>query len=102
VTATDADTPLALAPTSIGGTRPVAILPTAQAAAARPWDRFVIAGSRESEGSMVRKHYRITRLRMTRKRPKTPAPTDGWLLADLAKLEGSSLGRYKIDLAKTP
>jgi hypothetical protein len=23
---------------------------------------------------MVRKHYRITRLRQTRKRPKTPAP----------------------------
>lgn len=42
----DLDTPLALAPTSIGGTRPVAILPTAQAAAARPWvgERLIICG----------------------------------------------------------
>ena len=43
----DLDTPLQLAPTSIGGTRPVAILPTAQAAAARPWaagERLVICG----------------------------------------------------------
>jgi glycerol-3-phosphate dehydrogenase subunit B len=43
----DLDTPLRLAPTSIGGTKPVAILPTAQAAAARPWaagERLVICG----------------------------------------------------------
>ena len=43
----DLDTPFQLAPTSIGGTRPVAMLPTAQAAAARPWvagERLVICG----------------------------------------------------------
>lgn len=41
------DTPLQAAPTSIGGTRPVAILPTAQAAGARPWaagERLVVCG----------------------------------------------------------
>jgi glycerol-3-phosphate dehydrogenase subunit B len=41
------DAPLQAAPTSIGGTRPVAILPTAQAAAARPWapgERLVVCG----------------------------------------------------------
>ena len=35
---------------------------------------------------MVRKHYRITRLRQTRKRPKTPAPTTGWVISELANL----------------
>jgi glycerol-3-phosphate dehydrogenase subunit B len=43
----DLDTPLALVPTSIGGTRLAAILPTAQAGAARPWvhgERLVICG----------------------------------------------------------
>jgi glycerol-3-phosphate dehydrogenase subunit B len=41
------DTRLQAAPTSIGGTRPVAILPTAQAAGARPWatgERLVVCG----------------------------------------------------------
>jgi glycerol-3-phosphate dehydrogenase subunit B len=41
------DSPLQAAPTSIGGTRPVAVLPTAQAAGARPWapgERLVICG----------------------------------------------------------
>src|SRR5664279_840091 len=43
----DLDTPLQLAPTSIGGTRPVAVLPNAQALAARPWasgERLVVCG----------------------------------------------------------
>jgi glycerol-3-phosphate dehydrogenase subunit B len=43
----DLDTPLQMAPTSIGGTRPVAILPVAQALAARPWapgERLVVCG----------------------------------------------------------
>jgi glycerol-3-phosphate dehydrogenase subunit B len=43
----DLDTPLQAAPTSIGGTRPVAILPIAQALAARPWasgERLVVCG----------------------------------------------------------
>lgn len=43
----DLDTPLQAAPTSIGGTRPVAILPVAQALAARPWasgERLVVCG----------------------------------------------------------
>jgi len=35
---------------------------------------------------MVRKHYRITLLRQTRKRPKTPAPTTGWVISELANL----------------
>lgn len=35
---------------------------------------------------MVRKHYWQTRRRQTKKRPKTPAPKNGWLLAELAKL----------------
>jgi len=41
------DSPLQAAPTSIGGTRPVAILPTAQAAGARPWtagERLLVCG----------------------------------------------------------
>jgi glycerol-3-phosphate dehydrogenase subunit B len=41
------ETPFQLVPTSIGGVRPAAILPTAQAAAARPWadgERLVICG----------------------------------------------------------
>jgi glycerol-3-phosphate dehydrogenase subunit B len=41
------DSRLQAAPTSIGATRPVAILPTAQAAAARPWvagERLVVCG----------------------------------------------------------
>ena len=41
------DSPLQPAPTSIGGTRPVAILPTAQAAGARPWvsgERLIVCG----------------------------------------------------------
>ena len=43
----DLDTPLQMAPTSIGGTRPVAVLPNAQALAARPWasgERLVVCG----------------------------------------------------------
>jgi glycerol-3-phosphate dehydrogenase subunit B len=43
----DLDTPLTRVPTSIGGTRPAAILPTAQAAALRPWEpgeRLVVCG----------------------------------------------------------
>jgi glycerol-3-phosphate dehydrogenase subunit B len=43
----DLDTPLQLVPTSIGGTRLAAILPTAQAPAARPWspgERLVVCG----------------------------------------------------------
>jgi glycerol-3-phosphate dehydrogenase subunit B len=43
----DLDTPLQLVPTSIGGTRLAAILPTAQAPAVRPWgpgERLVICG----------------------------------------------------------
>ena len=43
----DLDTPLRLVPTSIGGTRLAAILPIAQAAAARPWasgERLVVCG----------------------------------------------------------
>jgi glycerol-3-phosphate dehydrogenase subunit B len=43
----DLDTPLQLVPTSIGGTRLAAILPTAQAPALRPWtpgERLVICG----------------------------------------------------------
>jgi DNA-binding transcriptional MerR regulator len=35
---------------------------------------------------MVRKHYHITRLRQTRKRPKTPAPKTGWVISELSKL----------------
>lgn len=37
---------------------------------------------------MVRKHYAWTkaRARYNRRRPKTPAPTNGWLLAELAQL----------------
>jgi len=35
---------------------------------------------------MVRKHYRITRLRQTRKRPKTPAPKTGWVISELSTL----------------
>lgn len=43
----DLDTPLQMVPTSIGGTRPAAILPNAQAAAARPWaagETLVVCG----------------------------------------------------------
>jgi len=43
----DLDTPLQLVPTSIGGTRLAAILPAAQAPAARPWaagERLVVCG----------------------------------------------------------
>jgi glycerol-3-phosphate dehydrogenase subunit B len=43
----DLSSPIRRVPTSIGGTRPVAILPTAQASALRPWapdERLVICG----------------------------------------------------------
>jgi len=43
----DLDTSLGMAPTSIGGTRPVAILPAAQAPGARPWapgERLIVCG----------------------------------------------------------
>jgi len=43
----DLDSPLALVPTSIGGTRLAAILPAAQAPALRPWasgERLVVCG----------------------------------------------------------
>jgi glycerol-3-phosphate dehydrogenase subunit B len=43
----DLDTPLQRVPTSIGGTRLAAILPSAQAAAARPWaagERLIVCG----------------------------------------------------------
>ena len=35
---------------------------------------------------MVRKHYWHTRMRAKRSRPRTPAPKEGWLLAELAQL----------------
>jgi DNA-binding transcriptional MerR regulator len=35
---------------------------------------------------MVRKHTWASRARMKRTRPKTPAPTNGWLIGELAKL----------------
>jgi len=43
----DLDSPLAVVPTSIGGTRPAAILPAAQAAALGPWgsgERLIVCG----------------------------------------------------------
>ena len=41
-----------------------------------------------SDGAMVRKHYWRTRQRQKRTRPKTPAPTNSWPLAELAQLTG--------------
>ena len=44
---------------------------------------------------MVRKHYSWTRARMSRSRPKTKAPTSGWLLADLSRITGMSIRRLR-------
>src|SRR5512140_873926 len=43
-----------------------------------------------NEGKMVRKREPWTRLYAKRKRPKTKAPTAGWLLTELAELTGLS------------
>ncbi len=40
---------------------------------------------------MVRKRSRYTRARAKRRRPKTPAPRDGWLIAELAELSKVSI-----------
>jgi len=44
---------------------------------------------------MVRKHYRITQLRQTRKRPKTPAPKTGWGISELSELTGLPVRRIR-------
>ena len=41
-------------------------------------------------GKMVRQRDAWTRARETRSRPRTPAPTNGWVLAELAQLTGLS------------
>lgn len=51
-------------------------------------------------GKMVRKHSAHTKAkaRLRRRRPKTPAPKNGWLLAELAELTGTraSTVRYYV------
>jgi DNA-binding transcriptional MerR regulator len=44
---------------------------------------------------MVRKHYSWTRARMSRSRPKTPAPTNGWLMADLSRISAMPVRRLR-------
>lgn len=44
---------------------------------------------------MVRKHYPWTRARMKRTRPKTPAPKNGWLMADLSRMSGMPVRRLR-------
>ncbi len=44
---------------------------------------------------MVRKHYRVTRLRQTRSRPKTPAPKTGWVISELSKLSEVPVRRIR-------
>ena len=41
-----------------------------------------------NRGQMARKHTWYDRQRMTKRRPKTRAPTNGWLIADLTRLTG--------------
>jgi hypothetical protein len=45
---------------------------------------------------MVRKRYANTkaRARLRRRRPKSPAPKNGWLLAKLAELTGAPLEQW--------
>jgi DNA-binding transcriptional MerR regulator len=44
---------------------------------------------------MVRKHYPWTRARMTRSRPKTPAPKTGWVIAELSRISGVPVRRLR-------
>jgi DNA-binding transcriptional MerR regulator len=46
------------------------------------------SGSRVHDQVMARKRDRYTRARAKRTRPKTPAPTGGWSIAELAQLSG--------------
>jgi len=53
---------------------------------------WTVTQSGERQGSMVRKRDRYTRSKDRKHhRPKTPAPTTGWLLSELAGLTGLSL-----------
>ncbi len=48
---------------------------------------------------MVRKHYWQTRARAKRTRPKTRAPSNGWLIAELSRITGTSIRaiRYYVE-----
>jgi DNA-binding transcriptional MerR regulator len=48
---------------------------------------------------MVRKHYWQTRARAKRTRPKTRAPSNGWVIAELSRITGTSIRaiRYYVE-----
>jgi DNA-binding transcriptional MerR regulator len=49
---------------------------------------------------MVRKHNAWTRARQKRSRPKTPAPTAGWVIADLSRITGLPVRRLRDYVAR--
>lgn len=49
---------------------------------------------------MVRKHSAWARSRMTRSRPKTPAPKTGWVISELSQLTGMSVRRLRDYVAR--
>jgi DNA-binding transcriptional MerR regulator len=49
---------------------------------------------------MVRKHSAWARSRMTRSRPKTPAPTTGWVISELSQITGMSVRRLRDYVAR--
>ena len=56
-------------------------------------NRFVDGHKRGA--AMVRKHHVHWRFRSTRKRPKTPAPKQGWVIADLSTITGIPVRRIR-------
>ena len=49
---------------------------------------------------MVRRHSQWARSRMKRSRPKTPAPKEGWLMAELSRISGMTVRRLRDYVAR--
>jgi len=56
--------------------------------------------TRSRRTRVTRKRHPYTRARAKRTRPKTPAPTDGWLIAELATLTGVTVRTLRTYVAR--
>jgi hypothetical protein len=59
-----------------------------------------MAAAKPPRTRVIRKRYTYTRQRAKRSRPKTPAPKEGWLIAELSTLTGVSVRTLRSYVAK--
>jgi hypothetical protein len=59
-----------------------------------------MAAAKPPRTRVIRKRHAITRQRAKRSRPKTPAPKEGWLIAELSTLTGVSVRTLRSYVAK--